>query len=202
MHAKEEALYSVPLAEWLATHPPILQNCDLSGFFIRVPDTRFIDAVASCLGAAKVIEALRKSAGLVMNTFSPSVVEWCTKQGMQFNAEFIHRMMSLAAGQGDGPRMEHLLQLGGVWSSFYFRNALKCNFLTFCQWAHKRGDLDLDISLIGNIELYKKETVAWLASVGVYLPRASVTRDTFRQLAQLVDSPLLFVIEHYPRYVL
>ncbi len=162
--------------EWLlAVHPPILEQAkiDEDVLYGCIPtDTRILELLASHFGPAKVMEVLQPR--LVHNldyyvVVEPSVMEWCMLQGMQFGPDFFDCTMQKAAAQGDVPNMEHYLRLGGKWRAQYFRIALASNRLTFCQWAHKRGDLELGFDGLG-IAQYSKEVLVWLASVGVFLP--------------------------------
>ncbi len=113
------------------------------------------------------------------------------QQGVHFDEDFFHRMMQSAASDGNVRDAEHFMRLGATWRAEYFKTALRFPWISFCQWAHKRGDMKFDFShafiFYASLEL---PALVWLASIGVFLP---------------VDSgieSLLFVLEHYPRYEL
>ncbi len=126
--------YQAPTLEFLlAAHPPILDHV-LIGDVLRthVPtDARILELLALRFGSVRVTDMLQWLAGLTY--FVPSVIEWCMKQGMRFDAHFFHRMMVRAASERDVSHMEHLLRLGGTWRAEYFRMALIRDHLTFCQ---------------------------------------------------------------------
>ncbi len=136
--------------EWLlAVHPPILEQAEIEDVFLSAhhpDDARILELLASHFGPAKVMEVMQSR--LVHNLYYysylvPSVMAWLMQQGMQFGPEFFDRMMHEAAESRDVPELEHYLRLGGKWRAQYFHAALASDRLTFCQWAHKRGDLEL-----------------------------------------------------------
>ncbi len=192
--------------EWLlAVHPPILEHHRACGLE-KIGDirthvstdafSRILELLAPHLGPAKLIEVLQPLAqNAIGQYFAPSVTEWCMQQGVHFDSDFFDHMMSYDAQEGDVPHMEHYLRLGGMWRAKYFRVALASGQLTFCQWAHRRGDLELDFSL--DRSYYPKKLLAWLASMGLFL---SVTE--WGRLEAMGHDSCVYIIEHYPRYAL
>ncbi len=182
--------------EWLvAAHPPILEHV-FDALSARAPaNARILEILSSHVGTTTVIEALQSLLDDEDAFFAPSVVEWCMQQGMRFDEDFFHRMMESAASDGYVRDAEHFMRLGATWRAEYLITALECSRISFCQWAHKRGDLELDFShaLIGNLH---SPALVWFASIGVFLP---VDSGMFKQPAAHIES-LLCIIEHYPRY--
>ncbi len=194
----------VSALEWLIkTYPPILELVDLRDILTRTPGSkhwRILDILASHVGTAKVLEVMQSLASNEHSFSCFRQVKWCTKRGMLFDAKFFHTMMLCAAEIGSVSLMEHYLRAGGAWRAEYFHMALKANRLTFCQWAHKRSDLELDLSRAENHFGCSKEMLVWLASVGVLL--RLMDKDIFQRLAYADTTGILpYIIEHYPRYL-
>ncbi len=190
----------VPALEWLlAMHPTILDHLDLDDL-VPLGSVRVIEILASRFGTAQVMAKLLPRLGDHREDHRFAMMDWCIKQGTHLDADYYERaMLTVAFFLCDVPRTEQLLQLGGVWYANFFHNALVRNKLAFCQWAHKRGDLELGLEYIDNLRVYSTEALAWLASVGVFL--RVTENDTFRRLARLDTGQLPYIIEHYPRYV-
>ncbi len=169
----------------------------VSNLFFICCRVRAIEVLASRFGTAAVTAALLPRVGYQ----SFALLDWCISQGIQPDAELLERAMTSVADKYDVSRMEQLLKLGGMWRSQYFHNALQDTRIAFCQWAHKRGDLELDLAHTDSLCLNATESIAWLASVGVFI--SSVTQhNQFCWLARFDSSALPYVLEHYPRYVL
>ncbi len=185
--------------KWLlATHPSILEHVDLAKVFSCKPnDVRFLEIVASRVGAAKVVQVMQSMFDFLEFTWAPPVVEWWMAQGRHVNADFLHTSMHAVAEYGYGYKMEHFLRLGGVWRPEYIQIALEHVNLSVCEWAHKRGDLKLDFSHVNDLERISKDVLEWLDSVGVHL---RVTDAHVMQRLMHDPDALQYVIEHYPRY--
>ncbi len=192
--------HTIVLEWFLTAHPSVLESVEVSDFITQPPtNCHVLDILASHLDTSKITQVLRSLASRENCFFVPSVIEWCKKQVMQFDADFFHRMMRNAASSGNAQDMDQFLLLGGTWRAEYFRYALEHNRVTFCQWAHKRGDLDLDLTRVDKSNVYSMETLMFLASVGVYI---SVSDEyIFRRLAIQQNDSLVYIINHYPRYV-
>ncbi len=186
--------------EWLlVTHPPILDHISLCDILTRAPvSSNVLDVLALHVDTAKIVEVLQQ---LIFNlnaaSFAPSVVEWCMQRGAQGLDGVFHRMMGRVATAGNAQHMAHYLRLGGDWHAEYFRTALDSRKLSFCQWAHQRGDLELDLSGVDGLptDAYSPELLAWLASLGVYVRVTAI----FKHLADFSPDSLQYIIEHYPR---
>ncbi len=185
--------------EWLiAAHPRILEHVKNVLSEHAPANVRILEVLSSHVGTTAVIEALQSHLIRRYALFAPLVQEWCMQQGMCFDADCLfHRMMTSAALEGDVHLAEHFMRLGATWRTEYLITALQCNQLTFCQWAHKRGDLELDFSgaHFHNLQI---TTLEWLASIGVFLPVKD--GDTFEQLVCKYTDIVPYIIEHYPRY--
>ncbi len=66
-------------------------------------------------------------------------IEWCIQHGLQIDKSDMSKYMTVAAFYGSVSLMEHLLLLGGKWTSEYIVIAMRKYRLDFCRWAQCKG---------------------------------------------------------------
>ncbi len=192
----------VQVLEWLlAAQPAMVDEVTLHVILSHPPKNKCIlEVLTAHVGVGSVLNTLDV---LVTtnnsNILMPPVMEWCIQQGMRFQESYFYITMMNAACDGDVQRMEDYLRLGGQWLDEYFHVALSRNHLALCQWAHKHG-LELDLARIDLNRLYEKDTLAWLASLGVFVSTSELTVRNHYSDAH--DASVRYIIQHYPRYAI